>query len=376
MDIEKEVVRRTEAGESRDCIKTAVGITDWQIRKIQGKTPVIERVKHLVVDVEEPVLRSTIIRKLRVGWRNLNSLAGELRCNAVTVESVVEHLGESGYMIVRDGPRARIVKEPDVVGCCHTDASPLRADGWRKIGVIADTHLASKYARLDVLEAAYDRFKEEKITDVYHAGNIVDGECKFNQYELLAHGVTDQALYCLDHYPQRSGITTHYITGACHEGWWMGRDGIDFGRYLAFEAGARGRKDLHYLGYMEADVKLVGPNGASSMMRILHPGGGSAYALSYRPQKIIESLQGGEKPAVLIVGHFHKMAQFMLRNVWTILAGTTQDQSPFMRKRSIEAHLGYAVVSMQQDENGAVRRLVCEHTGYYDRGYHEAMSLE
>ncbi len=155
----------------------------------------------------------------------------------------------------------------------------------------------------------------------------------------------------------------------------MAREGIDFGRYLAFEAEARGRKDLHYLGYMEADVRLVAPNGASSFMRILHPGGGSAYALSYRPQKIIESLQGGEKPAVLIVGHFHKMAQFMLRNVWTVLAGTTQDQSPFMRKLSIEAHVGFAVVSMQQDEKGAVRRLVCEHTGYYDRGYHECMSL-
>jgi len=325
--------------------------------------------------VEEPILRAAVVRKLRGGWRNIPNLAVYLKCGTKTVEATIEHLSESGYLVLRDGARARIVKEPQVAGSCHTDANPLLKDGWRKIGVIGDTHLASKYARLDVLEAAYDRFAEEGITDVYHTGNIVDGECRFNQYELLAHGVTDQALYCLDNYPQRSGITTHYVTGSCHEGWWMARDGIDFGRYLQFEAKERGRTDLNYLGYMEADVKLIGPNGKSAIMRILHPGGGSAYAMSYRPQKIIESLQGGEKPAVLLCGHFHKQGSFMIRNVWTILTGTTQDQSSFMRKLSIEAHVGYAVVSMQQDKNGAVRRRVIEETSYYDRGYHEVMEL-
>ena len=151
----------------------------------------------------------------------------------------------------------------------------------------------------------------------------------------------------------------------------MSREGIDFGRYLAFEAAAIGRKDLHYLGFMEADIRLETSAGKYSYLRLLHPGGGSAYALSYRPQKIIESLQGGEKPAVLLCGHFHKQADFAIRNVWTILAGCTQDQTPFMRKHSIEAHVGFCVVEMQQDAKGAIRRVRVEHTSYYDRGYHE-----
>jgi len=214
------------------------------------------------------------------------------------------------------------------------------------------------------------------VTDVYHAGNLVDGECRFNRYELLAHGITDQAMYALDNYPQRKGVTTHFITGECHEGWWMKREGLDFGRYLAMEARDRGRGDLHYLGFLEADVKLVGPNGKFSYMRVFHPGGGTAYAISYRPQKIVESLQGGEKPAVLIVGHFHKQAgAMMIRNVYTILAGCTMDQNPFMRKRQIEAHVGYGVLEMQQDAKGAVRRVRIEETTCYDRGYHEVMEL-
>ena len=64
--------------------------------------------------------------------------------------------------------------------------------------------MASKYERLDVLEYAYDYFKKEGITSVYHAGNLVDGEARFNKYELYAHGITDQTLYALDHYPQRA----------------------------------------------------------------------------------------------------------------------------------------------------------------------------
>ena len=277
-------------GRSQADIAKYMATTRWQVRKALGLLPATAPAVSAgpVADVQEPILRGAAIRKLRSGWRNLDNLAADLRCSKGTLDGLVNHLEESGYLVLRDGRRARIVKEPEAAGKCWTDASPLLAGGWRKIGIVSDTHLASKHARLDVLEAAYDRFKEEGITDVYHAGNMVDGECRFNRYELLAHGITDQALYCLDHYPQRSGVTTHYITGECHEGWWMKREGIDFGRYLSLEAADRGRKDLHYLGFLEADVKLIGPNGKHSYMRVFHPGGGSAYAISYKPQKIVE----------------------------------------------------------------------------------------
>jgi len=352
-------------GKSETAIAEELGTTRWEVRKALGRASSVA-----LVDVDDPLLRSAVVKALRGGWRNLDALALRQRVARMSIDALMDHLAEAGYLIVRDGPRARIVREPRTAGRGHKDASPLVGE-WRRIGVVSDTHLCSKYCRLDVLNAAYDRFAAERITEVYHAGNLADGECKFNQYDLLAHGVTDQAMYCLDHYPYRPGITTHYISGSCHEGWWMSREGIDFGRYLAFEAAAIGRKDLHYLGFMEADIRLETSAGKYSYLRLLHPGGGSAYALSYRPQKIIESLQGGEKPAVLLCGHFHKQADFAIRNVWTILAGCTQDQTPFMRKHSIEAHVGFCVVEMQQDAKGAIRRVRVEHTSYYDRGYHE-----
>lgn len=374
---QEEIAR--QLGVSRHRVRCLLGL----VRTVQDRpgapTKPKDESKPTVVtypDALDPILRGSLIRKLRNGWRNIHNLSADLRCPVEVLETIIGHLQESGYIVQQDRHRFRIERSPEPAGKCWTDKAPLLRDGWRKIGIVSDSHMCSKFCRLDVLEAAYDHFKEERITDVYHAGNLVDGECPFNRYDLLAHGVTDQALYTLDHYPQRSGITTHFITGECHEGWWGKREGIDFGRYLSLEAADRGRKDLHYLGFLEADVSLPGPEGTGSMMRVFHPGGGSAYAISYKPQKIVESLQGGEKPAVMIVGHYHKLAGAMnIRNVWVILAGCTMDQNAFMRKQQIEAHIGFLVLEMQQDAKGAIRRIRLEETNYFDRGYHGVMEL-
>jgi hypothetical protein len=73
-------------------------------------------------------------------------------------------------------------------------------------------------------------------------------------------------------------------------------------------------------------------SGKATTMAVCHPGGGSAYALSYSIQKIIESLEGGEKPAVGLYGHYHKLWAGNIRNVWCVQTGCQEDQTPFMRK--------------------------------------------
>lgn len=142
-----------------------------------------------------------------------------------------------------------------------------------RVGLVGDSHLGSTYARLDALNLQYDLFAKEGITNVLHAGNIVDGHIpRINGGDLLAHSIDEQVLFCIDNYPKRKGITTHFITGDDHEGWWQ-KEGFNFGRYLMHTAKQEGRDDLNYLGHVEADVVLQSPRG-KVMLKIQHPGGG------------------------------------------------------------------------------------------------------
>jgi len=86
------------------------------------------------------------------------------------------------------------------------------------------------------------------------------------------------------------------------------------------------------LSHIEHDKILPSPKG-KAIMKLMHPGGGSAYAVSYRPQKIIESFQDGEKPHILLLGHYHKSLKVEIRGVVTILVPSCQDQTPFMRRQ-------------------------------------------
>jgi hypothetical protein len=242
--------------------------------------------------------------------------------------------------------------------------------GFYRFGALGDTHLGSKYERMDVLNGLYKIFQEEGIKDVYHTGNYIDGEARFNKHDLIVHGLDNQINYFLENYPQLKGINTHYITGDDHEGWYTQREGINVGKYTQQKAEDAGRKDLHFLGHMEGDIILKAPKG-QTIVRVLHPGGGSSYAISYTSQKIVESYTGGEKPDILLDGHYHKAGYNYIRGVHVVQTGCTQDQTPFMRKKRLAAHLGGWIIEFAVDNQGAVTRFKKEFIPFYDNAYYK-----
>lgn len=250
----------------------------------------------------------------------------------------------------------------------------LGDDFTHVFGFVTDNHLGNKHSRLDVLNAAYDTYKAMGIGIVYNAGNYADGEFRFNRNEIIHRpGMDHQLDYVIDKYPQREGIETHYIDGDDHEGWYTQREGIAIGKYLRFRAEEQGRTDLKYLGYAEADVSLAAPGASgTACMRVVHPGGGSAYAISYTDQKRVESYQGGEKPQVELVGHYHKFNHGYPREVHTVQGGCTCDQTLFMRKKKIQAHVGFSLIKIQQHpEDGHITRFAVEWFPFYNRGLYE-----
>jgi len=245
-----------------------------------------------------------------------------------------------------------------------------RGDGWKVFGAVSDNHLGSKHYRADVLNDLYDWYAREGVRDVFNGGNWIEGQSKKNQHDIEVFGMDNQLKFMIDNYPRRDGITTHYVAGDDHEGWYQQREIFSIGRTLQDRARSEGRKDLHYLGYVEADIELVASRG-STMMRLMHGGGGGAYAISYKPQKILASLSGGEKPAVLLLGHYHKLGYFYMRNVHAVLLGCTENQSIFMRKNSLEAHIGGWLIHLRQAKDGAITDFLPHLRTYFDEGYYE-----
>lgn len=239
-----------------------------------------------------------------------------------------------------------------------------------RFGAIADTHLCSKYARLDILNTLYDVYKSEGIHKVFLAGNMIDGERTFNKYDLYVRGVEEQVDYFVKNFPQREGIETHFITGDDHEGWYVQDVHLNIGEKIQDAAEKAGRRDLKYIGHMERDIVLKGGK-YDQTIRIIHAGGGSAYAVSYTSQKYAESLQGGEKPRVVLVGHFHKFSFDYCREIYMIQVGATQDQTPFMRKKRIQSHLGGCIVELHQDNDGIINRCKVEFITFYDKKFYE-----
>lgn len=246
-------------------------------------------------------------------------------------------------------------------------------NGFITFGACGDQHLCSKYERLDCLNDYYDWLHRQEVEIVLNAGNWVDGSSNFNQHDLLVHGMDPQLKYLAKNYPQREGMQTWAIAGEDHEGWWSRREGIDVGRYAENVMRDNGREDWHNVGFMECFIPLVnGLSGKSSQLCLMHPGGGSAYALSYAPQKIVEGFDGGAKPAVLLIGHYHKASYQMTRNVHVVQTGCFQDQSLFMRQKKLAAHVGGWICRAHIDpRTGAVDGFGMEFRNYFVKDFYE-----
>jgi hypothetical protein len=316
----------------------------------------------------DEVLRSTIKGGLTID--EIRKLTG---ATIFEVVNAVNEMEKAGVNIVTIGDSIEV--RPSVEQSWRKGhALELVSDANNEflIGATGDWHVASKYHREDVLIDLYREFEQAGVKHVMHTGNWVDGEARFNKYEIEAHGIDAQCRMLADALPRHDGMETFAVWGDDHEGWWAQREGVDVGRYAEQIMRDEDREDWHDLGFMEAHVTLRNANtGKSNIMSVVHPGGGSSYAVSYAIQKIVESLDGGEKPGVGLYGHYHKMMAANVRNVWTVQTGCVCDQTSFMRKKKLEAHVGGAIVKMKQDpETGAIIGCSTDFRRYFNRGYY------
>lgn len=196
-----------------------IGKSESQVRRIaraMGIPPKAGGGQNKIDYTQVPVetLKETVFEHILKSKKHLSyeQLSDKFDVGISKIKSVIEELKKENknfnFIEGSVGLAETIDKsEPTVISSKHLVGKRIR------FGFVTDTHLGSKYERLDVLNAVYERFQMAGITDVYHAGNAIDGEARFNKFDIHKYGVQAQCEYFAQAYPQVAGLTTHFITG-------------------------------------------------------------------------------------------------------------------------------------------------------------------
>lgn len=225
-----------------------------------------------------------------------------------------------------------------------------------KIGVGSDIHMGSRFTDFGDMNDLFKRFKKEGVDAVYLAGDMTEG---YNMrpghsLEVNMHGADEQVKGVVEHVPN-IGKPIYFICGN-HDHSHFKSAGVDIGKMID-----KDRKDMHYLGFNSAKVVL----GDNTVMELVHPGKGSAYAVSYNPQKMIESYSSEGKPNILVIGHYHKAEYLYYRAVHAIQAGCLQNQSDFMKLNNLSAHKCGWILDVWMKRNGHLDRIDMKMFPYY-----------
>lgn len=229
-----------------------------------------------------------------------------------------------------------------------------------KFGYFSDAHIGHEKFQLELFDYMVRFFKREKIDFILNPGDHLEGMSgrPGHVYELTHVGFDQQINYATELYSQLDDIP-HYGIDGNHDQWFYKKSdqGIIVGKELE-----KRLKNYHHLGQDEGDLEVGGIK-----IKLFHAGDGSAYAISYKMQKLIESFSGGEKPNIVLSGHYHKALYLFARGVHGIECGTLCGQSRFMRGKKLPAHMGFGVVEVIRNRKG-VERLNHTFVPWYEKG--------
>lgn len=214
------------------------------------------------------------------------------------------------------------------------------------IGIFADTHIGAHEFDEPLFRHMANVFRKRDVSRIYQAGDILEGMSTRpgHIYDLSQIGFSQQMGKAEEMFNLLKQWQVFGIDGN-HDEWYLKKadQGVIVGEELQKRC-----PNYHHLGSMEADVKIH-PN---IILRLFHPGDGSAYATSYKLQKLMESITGGQKPEILIEGHYHKALYMFNRNIHGLEAGTIMGQNKWMRSKKIAANKGFWVVDIEFGKGG------------------------
>lgn len=269
---------------------------------------------------------------------NVAQIIKELEIEEYELYGLIEVLKKQGYMFEVQGDKIiknKPIKENEVYQI------PNNLERL-KLLLISDTHLASKYDRLDILRYLYDKADTEGVNYILHSGDVTEGLSGRPQqiHELKETSYTGQRDYVIEKYPE-SDIPTYMIAGN-HDLWWIKQCGADIVQDIC-----NNRDDLHYLGSDCEDLKI-----GKLKIRMRHGAGGSAYAKSYKLQKYLDSISADELPHILQTGHIHQAFYMKQGKTHCFQTSCLQDLTPYERSQGLSNDKSCWWVDVYMNSNG------------------------
>jgi len=296
--------------------------------------------------------------------RSFEDICNELELQPYEVYGLAQLLKQQGMnLVIEEGSITKSNFVPR-----NEDVTIIKPTETQALLFVSDTHLGSKYDRVDLLKKAYKIASDRGIKTVLHVGDMTDG-CYPNRanqvYELRAHGADEQTDYVVQNYPYVQGMDTYFITGN-HDYTHIRNDGYDIGKAID-----RQREDMHYLGPDVADVQI-----GKLRIRLFHGSKGPAYAKSYKLQKYAETIPSEEKPDILLQGHYHNSFYMRYQDIDCFQVPALLDQTPYARQLGMQNEKGVWIAQFQLDSKGNMISISPELINFTEKGNNKRLTLK
>ena len=274
-------------------------------------------------------------------------ICNELQLKDYEVIGLIGLMKQDGELIdYVNGELVRLKTPPEINDIYQVEASSSHIP----LLLISDTHLCSKYDRLDILRYLYAKADERGVKHILHSGDFTDGRSNRPEhiYELREPSYEGQVDYCVEKYPTFSGKT--YVISGNHDDWWYKSTGSEIVKAIANR-----RDDIVYLGSDVADMKI-----GKLKVRLFHGKGGNAYAKSYKVQKYLDSIPLEERPHILQTGNIHQSFYMKQDDTHCFQTSCLEDLTPFARSMGFANDKSVWWVDVEMNDRGQIQNITQE----------------
>ena len=286
--------------------------------------------------------------------KSFAQICKDLKLQDYEVAGLITLMNQEGYSIDFLNGEVVVFKTPPQVQDVYEVPCNLQ---HLKLLLLSDTHLASRYDRVDILRYLYDKAEDQGVKHILHAGDFTDGRSTRPEqvYELREPSYEGQVQYCIDKYPKFNGQT--YVIQGNHDDWWYKATGSEIVKAIAKE-----RDDITYLGPDIADLKI-----GKLKVRLFHGSGGGAYARSYKLQKYLDSIPLAERPNILQTGHIHQSFYMKQDGTHCFQTACLEDQTPYTRSKGLANDKSVWWVDVDFDDKGEIHSITPELETFGDK---------